>query len=371
MGKQNGSLFDDVPYQNGGAEGLPLVTDRASDRVLVHTPGHLYTPSPVEVDRIGKAAGPGALIETERKFIANLIRHLDPYHAQSEEVSKRIPAAIKRGQREYYLLRNLDRSPDGTRLRLAGEDWFYPDFIFWIIDKATQPETQRLCYLDPKGLEMGMRGGWNHHKVLCFAYKLVEIASQFQNTGNRNGQPVRFILKGAFISTTRREELERTTAGSQEFHVYDDAGRKVFPGCDDFAKGGIFFAERTNHIEQLMTYLLAGESLLGQVMRRAATAANLPEDTLPDDEIGCFFRYLLLRNANSPSAALGELVRYTLTAGDPNHVIDRVQRQSRKELLPYLHKGVIHKLTGGMEDVEHIARPCRELLQRCRLQSAM
>jgi len=162
MVTKNRSLFDDVPYQNDGAEGLPLITDNATGEILVHTPGHLYTPSPIAVDGIGKAAGPGALIKTEAEFIARLIRHLDQCHAENEEVIKRIPAAIRQGQREYYLLRNLDRSPDGTRLRLAGEDWFYPDFIFWIIDKGTQPETQRLCYLDPKGLEMGMRGGWNH-----------------------------------------------------------------------------------------------------------------------------------------------------------------------------------------------------------------
>ena len=78
MATRDGSLFDDVPCQNDGAEGLPLITDRATDRLLVYTPGHLYTPSPVEVDRIGKAAGPGALIATEREFIARLIRHLDP-----------------------------------------------------------------------------------------------------------------------------------------------------------------------------------------------------------------------------------------------------------------------------------------------------
>jgi hypothetical protein len=45
---------------------------------------------------------------------------------------------------------------------------------------------------------------------------------------------------------------------------------------------------------------------------------------LPDDPIGCFFRYLLQRNAHGLSAALGELVRYTLTASDLNHVIARI-----------------------------------------------
>jgi hypothetical protein len=352
-----------APYQDRGAEGLPLITDNATGEILVHTPGHLYTPSPVEVDRIGKAAVPGALIKSEVEFIARLIRHLDPDHRQNEAVIQRIPAAIKQGQREYFLLRNLDRSPDGTRLRLAGENWFYPDFIFWIIDQATQPETQRLCYLDPKGLEMGLRGGWNHHKILCFAYKLVEIASQLPGARNREGRLVQLILKGAFVSTTRRDELAKATAGSQEFHVYDDEGRKVFPSYDDFAGGGIFFAEKSDHIERLMGYLLAGESLLDQVMGRAAMA-NLSPETLPADEIGCFFRYLLLKNANSPAAALGELVRHALTASDLRHVITRLQRESRKELLPYGKKGMVHKMTGGMEDVNRIAEPCRDLLQR-------
>lgn len=364
MATQDGSLFDDVPYQNDGAEGLPLITDRATDRLLVYTPGHLYTPSPVAVDRIGKAAGPGALIATEREFIAKLIRHLDPDHARNEDVSKRIPAAIKQGQREYFLLRNLDRSPDGTRLRLAGEDWFYPDFIFWIIDKATRPETQRLCYLDPKGLEMGMRGGWNHHKVLCFAYKLVEIAGQLGDTRDRNRQPVKFRLKGALISTTPHKELKKATASSSECHAYDDAGRKGFPNVDDFAKGGVFFAEKTDHIERLMAYLLADDSPLDRVMRRAAVAENLPEDALPDDEIGCFYRYLLHENPDR-RIALGELVRHALTASDLDRVIARLQGESRKQLTPYLTRGAIHKMTGGMEDVNRIAQPSRELLRRC------
>jgi len=366
MATPSASLFDDAPFQHDGAGGLPLISDGATGSVLVHTPGHLYTPSPVAVDGIGKAASPGALIKTEAQFIARLIRRLDPQHRQNQEVIQRLPAAIQQGQREYFLLRNLDRSPQGTRLRLADENWFYPDFIFWILDRSAQPETQRLCYLDPKGLEMGMRGGWSHSKVLCFAYKLVEIVSALPNPYNRNGQPVRLFLKGAFISTTRRDELEKATAGSQEFHVYDDAGYKVFPGYDDFASAGIFFAEKTDHIERLMAHLLAGESLLDQVMQRAATAHRSP-DALPADEIGCFFRYLLQRNAHSLSAALGELVRYALTAGDLNQVIARLQRESCKELLPYLRKkGVMHKLTGGMENVERILQPCREWLERSR-----
>ena len=103
-------------------------------------------------------------------------------------------------------------------------------------------------------------------------------------------------------------------------------------------------------------------------MRRAAVAENLPEDALPDDEIGCFYRYLLhdlLHENPDKRIALGELVRYALTAGGLDRVIARLQGESRKQLTPYLTSGAIHKMTGGMEDVNRIAQPCRELLRRC------
>jgi len=358
------NLFDHAPYQNPGADGLPLITDGTTGSVVVYTPGHLYRPSPVEVEGIGKVASPGALIKSEAAFIARLIRFIDPDHAQDEHVIQRIPAAIKQKQLHYYLLRNLDRAPEGTRFRLAGEHWFYPDFIFWIIDKATQPELQRLCYLDPKGLEMGLRGGWNHPKLLCFVYKLVEIASQIPTACTQTGQPVQFILKGALISTTTHQALAESTASSQEFHVYNDAGYKIFPSATEFANGGIFFAEKPDHLQRLMNHLTAGQSVIDQVMGCAVNANALPETTIPTDEIGCFFRYLLQQNQQSLAVALGELLRYALTANDINQVISRVQAESRKQLLPYLQKGVIHKITGGMEDVNRIAQPCRELWQR-------
>ena len=75
-------------------------------------------------------------------------------------------------------------------------------------------------------------------------------------------------------------------------------------------------------------------------------------------------RYLLHENPDR-RIALGELVRHALTASDLDHVIARLQGESRKQLMPYLARGAIHKMTGGMEDVNRIAQPCRELLRRC------
>lgn len=357
------NLFDHAPYRDAGVEGLPLITEPNSGSVLVYTPGHLYKPSPVQVDRIGKQAGPGALEASEARFVAGLIRHLDPDHAQDSEVVQRIPAAIKQAGRDFFLLRNLDRSPDGTRLRMGDGNWFYPDFIFWLLNHAGQTEGQTMAFIDPKGLLMGTRGGWNNHKVLCFAYKLVEIAEQLGHTHDRQGRGVNFAMKGVFISTTQRERLEEETRATQEFHVYDDAGSKVFPGYDDFSRAGVFFAECGDHIERMMAYLISGPSLLDKVMARAASAQHLAAEELPEDEIGCFFRWSLT-NQGGLEPALGELIRFSLTATDEAHVVRRIQQHAREKLHPFMEKRLWHTLTNGVEDVNRIEQPCRTLLER-------
>lgn len=356
-------LFDHAPYRNESAEGLPLITEADTGSVLVYTPGHLYKPSPIEVDGIGKAATPGALIPTEREFVARLIRHLSPDCAQDSDVQQRIPAALRRDQREFFLLRNLERSPDATRLRMGAEDWFYPDFIFWIIDHERSPEHQTVAYIDPKGLTMGLRGGWNNHKVLCFAYKLVEIAQQIRHPHDEHGQIVQFAMKGVFISTTRKEYLQDASRETLEFHVYDDHGAKHFPSYEDFARAGIFFAERPDHIEHMMAYLQSGPTLLDKLMARIASTMNAAGDVIPDDEVACFYRWQLLQNQSVVEPSLGELIKFSLTAHDEDHALRRMQQEARKELQPIIQKNLIHSLTGSVKDVNRIPNPCRVLLE--------
>ena len=356
-------LFDHSPYRSEGAEGLPLITEANTGSVLVHTPGHLYKPSPIEVDGVGKASGPGALIPTEREFVSRLIRHLSPDFATDSDVQQRVPSALKQGRKEFFLLRNLDRSPDATRLRMGAEDWFYPDFIFWVLDRECSPEHQTVAYIDPKGLAMGLRGGWNNHKVLCFIYKLVEIAQQIKRPHDERGEVVQFAMKGVFVSTTRKEYLEEVSRGTQEFHVYDDRGIKYFPSYEDFARAGIFFAERPDHIERMMAYLEGGPTLLNDLMGRIANTINIARNALPEDEIGCFYRWQLLQNQGAVEPSLGEIIRLTLTALDGDHALRRLQQQARKELQPLIHKNLVHNLIGIVKDVNRIPDPCRVLLE--------
>lgn len=110
-----------------------------------------------------------------------------------------------------------------------------------------------------------------------------------------------------------------------------------------------------------MEYLIAEDSLLATVMDQVAAAHQLPENTLPTNEIGCFFRYLLNKEKEIEQA-LAEVVRYSLTAANIDEVIARMQRISRKELQPYI-AGDGGQL-GGIGDPAHIDDPCRQLLLR-------
>lgn len=52
------------------------------------------------------------------------------------------------GDKEIYLLRNLNHKKHGVGFALAGS--FFPDFLLWLVDKSTG--KQFLTFVDPKGL---------------------------------------------------------------------------------------------------------------------------------------------------------------------------------------------------------------------------
>ena len=357
-----GDLFGQStgPGDNGVA-GLPLITNPAG-AACVFVPGHIYKPNPLQAEPPGKVAGPGGLIDSERKFLASLIRHLG---GDSQVTKEQIPAAIKQGQIEYYLLRNIDRSPGATRFRIGEGNWFYPDFIFWIVDHATEPQAQRICYIDPKGLEMGARGGWSNHKLLCFTYKLVEISQTFPQATLEDGTPISLRFKGAFVSTSSYGQLQTAMAASPEFQVYGDDGAPVFPSVEQFGRCGIFFADRTDYIARMMAWLSGSESVLEQAMASAASALGRSTDQIPSDEIGAFFLYELQRNAGKIELALAEIVRHSLTASALLQVEARMQLRARKELLPFLSesRGIKERLVGGIADPALIPEPCRVLYE--------
>ncbi len=348
-------LFGQAHVPDEGVSGLPLVTNPGG-KSLVFVPGYLYKPAPLDIQRLGKA-GPAALNDTEHQFLQALIRHLG---AEKQVSPDQLPAAIKGEHSEYFLLRNIDRAPGATRFRVGYGNWFYPDFIFWIVEHAQTPQMQRLCYIDPKGLEMGARGGWLNHKLQCLIFKLAEIGQAYPNATLNDGSQVNLRFKGAIVSTTPHAQLQGDPATRASFEVFDDQGKRHFPSQSEFAQAGIFFAESAAYLGQMMQWLSRDDSVLELVMRQAAMALALPENTPASNEIGAFVLCLRLQHADNINAVLDQLIRRCLNAKSVDQAVARLQAQARKELQPCLSrkKSLKGSLLGMIDDPERISDPC-------------
>lgn len=361
MTPRQGNLFGNDQALVEGAENLPLITERNSATHLVFVPGHIYAPTPAFASGLSKTAGPGALEQNEREFISDLVKYLDKDHPQRDFVKERRPAFIQQGSTEYTLLRNIERASSAVKLRIDVEDWFYPDFEFWIRDTAIQPEKQIYCLIDPKGLQQGARGGWANSKVLCLLYKLIEIGQQFPVVHNDRGETVAFIPRGALVSTTPHSVLQATPG--DEFRVYDQNGALVLPTVNQFAKAGIFFKETSGYIKQLMTWLTDSAHVVDLVMTAAVEGIMSGDNQMPSSEVACYCKFRFLRNqtADHPmQSTLAELIKWTLLCDTWEQAIQRIQSLARKELVDFIKL----KLFTIPEDPRNISEPCKTLLER-------
>jgi len=352
------SLFDDGNrVEVEGTSNLPLITDPRTGSCTVFTPGHIYSPTPVH--SAARMAGPGSLDVNERNFVADLVRHIDPDHKQQDWVKERRPSFIKKGDIEYALLRNIERAQSAVQLRIGDEDWFYPDFEFWIREKNRDPERQFYCLIDPKGLQQGARGGWTNPKVLCLLYKLAEISRQIPTVRNESAA-IEFIPKGALISTTTYETLKAMPG--DDFRVYNESGASVFPSEARFAQAGIFFMEKSGYVERLMAWLTSQDSVVDHVMHSAAKAVLSSNDAIQEDEIACYCKFRLEKhNADRRlESTLAELLKWAVPCESIGQATARIQALARKELVEYIEK----KMLLIPEDLRKIPNPCRTLLER-------
>jgi hypothetical protein len=99
------------------------------------------------------------------------------------------------GKRSLYLLRNADTKAKGLGFALAGN--FYPDFLLWLVDDATN--EQWLNFIDPKGLRQ-----MNLNDPKLGLYKEVKVLQQ------KLGDP-NLTLNAFIVSGTRFESLLNVT----------------------------------------------------------------------------------------------------------------------------------------------------------------
>ena len=350
---QNGLFGSDIACPD--LNNLPLILE-ARGAYEVFAPGSVYQPVLLTPGQEGIDVGPGKLDHHEEQFVRDLIRWL--YPTGNPPRSEKTP--LLWNGREVWFKRNIEKDPRSFRLRLDDSDWFYPDFIVWIVDRETR--TQTFGFVDPKGLAVGTQEGWENYKVVATIYMPHVVALQLGDTPVRyEGETWRFRIRGALVSTT---PLELLTAHAK-FDLRDDRNYKATLTEADFQRARIVFQQdHPGYIETVLNLLVA-DTPFDAIAAAAARLHHGSDPFTPGSEADYD---LLLRRAEgrwtTEAEFMGELLRDYLKPDAAGHFSGSVRSRRRAELLDYAHKGLLGL---GAEKASAIAAhptPCAELWRR-------
>ncbi|EXI68860.1 MAG: hypothetical protein AW08_00682 [Candidatus Accumulibacter adjunctus] len=359
---RNGS----VPPRQGGLFGaslscpdidnLPLIVEPQGG-IEVLAPGSVYQPLLLSPRDDTIDVGPGKLDEHEEAFVRDLIRRLHP--AGNHPRSSQTP--LKWGQREIWLKRNIEKRDDSFRLRVDDSDWFYPDFIVWIVDYETR--TQVFGFVDPKGLSLGAGGGWSDAKVVCTLYMPHVVERQLAASGQKvefAGQTWTFRVRGVLVSTSSLASL----SAQAKFNVRDDEGRNASPGEADFGRARIVFPKSgTSYIDEVL-HLLWHDSSLDHLLAVSATLFDHSAYFAPAGEVE---HDLALRHreiAHSESDFVAAVVGDYLKPDAAGHYGAWVSKNRRRQLMDYASVGKWGLGGEKVPDIREHPTPCEELWKR-------
>lgn len=286
---------------------LPLVSDDQG-KLEVLAPGHLYQPMLLKARTDDIDIHPGALDDSERKFIADLVRRLYP----DGSPPRALGAPLKWGSCEIHLRRNLDKDPGSFRLRVDDSDWYYPDFILWIIDRPKRIQT--FGFVDPKGLYSQAPGGWGDHKVVSTIYMPFVIEQQLGVAGRNidmGGEKWTFRIRGVLLSTSSWDQLQQQA----KFKVSDAGNVDVTPTKDAMRRGRIVFQEDADYVEQVLD-LLVNDSEVDVMLERAAVLFHSDAPPQPRDHRDAYLHIQHRRHPESHGSFAERVLKDLLLCTD-------------------------------------------------------
>jgi len=304
---------------------LPVIADATAGEFEVLAPGSVYQPlllEPPEGDRWSLA--PGALNAEERRFVDDLVRHLYP----SGEPPKALGAPMRWGDKQVFLRRNLDREPGSFRLRVDDSDWYYPDFIVWIIDHAARIQT--FGFVDPKGLVSQVRGGWGDYKMVSTLYMPHVVEQALYRNGavvDHDGEPWTFRIRGVLVSTSSFLGM----TNEAKYKARDEQNSDVTPDKAALQRGRVVFQEDAGYIAQVLD-LLNNDTPLDKVMQRAATVSNKPDGFKPLDHTDYYLLNERERFPESDCAYAEQVTKHLLLSLDVPNLEGAATLQAHGEL---------------------------------------
>lgn len=241
-------------------QNLPLIVSATGNHCEVLAPGSVYQPLLLDQQGSGVVSGPGALNREEEKFVRDLITYLYP----KKDYPKAASTPLVWGKRKIWLKRNIEKDAKSFRLRVDSSDWYYPDFVIWIVDDENR--TQTFGFADPKGLALGAHAGWGEYKVVS-----TQIVPHFlhEEIGpvTIDDQTWTFRIRGVLVSTSSFDGLRE----QRKFQVRDSNDVTHPPTKAQFAQARIVFQEQRadDYIPEVLR-LLTEDNDLDEVLKLGA-----------------------------------------------------------------------------------------------------
>lgn len=340
-----------------GMENIPLIVDPHVNAIEVLAPGSVYQPLLLSPRQDNIDVGPGKLDEHEEAFVRDLIRRL--YPAGNHPKSEKTP--LKWGSKEIWLKRNIEKRDESFRLRVDDSDWFYPDFIVWIVDHETR--TQTFGFVDPKGLAVGAAGGWSDYKIVSTLFMPHVVERQLAASDQKvefEGQEWTFRVRGVLVSTSSLSSL----VAQAKFKLRDEEGNDVSPTEADFKRGRIVFQKAdTAYIDDVLQ-LLTEDSVVDHLLRQSALLFDNSAYFAPSGELEHDLALRHDENIQTESEFVAALMRDYLRPDVKGQYGAWTSKNRRRLLMDYAAEG---KWGFGGEkatDLRSHRTPCEELWKR-------
>ncbi|MFZ4538134.1 hypothetical protein [Propionivibrio sp.] len=337
-------------------DNLPLIVEPQGS-IEVFAPGSVYQPLLLSPSQDDIDVGPGKLDVHEEAFVRDLIRRL--YPAGNHPKSDKTP--LKWGNKDIWLKRNIEKRDDSFRLRVDDSDWFYPDFIVWIVDYETR--TQIFGFVDPKGLALGASGGWSDYKIVSTLYVPHVVERQLAASGQKvefEGEEWTFQVRGLLVSTSSFASL----SAHDKFNLTDADGKSVPPSEADFNRGRIVFQKTdTSYIDDVLK-LLTEDSAVDHLLNLSARLFNDNAYFTPSGEME---HDLVLRhgeNTQTESEFVAALIRDYLKPDSKGQHGDWASKNRRRQLMDYAAEGRWGFGEEKVSDIRDHPAPCEELWTR-------
>jgi hypothetical protein len=337
-------------------DNLPLIVEpQGSIDVLV--PGSVYQPLLLSPRQDDIDVGPGKLDEHEEAFVRDLIRRL--YPAGNHPKSDKTP--LKWGRKEIWLKRNLEKRDESFRLRVDDSDWFYPDFIVWILDHESR--TQTFGFVDPKGLTLGAGGGWSDYKIVSTLYMPHVVERQLAASGQKvefEGEEWTFRIRGVLVSTSSFASLSTQA----KFNINDADGKSAAPSEADFKRGRIVFQKPdTAYIDDVLE-LLTQDSAVDHLLSLSALLFDNSTYFTPSGELEYNLALRYEEHSQTESEFVASLIRDYLKQDDKGQHGSWVIENRKRQLMYYAADGRWGFGAEKVSDIRDHPAPCEELWKR-------